>query len=83
MLASVSDDRNWRLIVDKAGVAYLLDVSANETPFDQLHCYFETWCHGNDYVGPAAAASEKWVHLVAVDLRRNWPNLEHGAFIDH
>lgn len=83
LLASVKDDRNWRLVVDKKGNVSLLDCSANVTPFEDLHCYFETWVQGNDYVGEKAAFDGQHVGELVRSLRDNWPVLRAGDYIDH
>jgi hypothetical protein len=83
LLASVLDDRDWRLEVTKAGVAFLHDMS--EPPAadydDTLHCYFETWMRGGDFVGPSAARDKSLVDKIAQGLRNNYPTLKNGAFV--
>ena len=83
LIGSVEDDRNWRLVVDRSGEVSLLDASANETPYDALHCYFETWCWGTGHAGTDAAADAGHVSRVADALRENWPVLQGDEFIDH
>ena len=64
LLSGVADDRDWRLEVSRAGVVTLEDKTAHPTDaeYDEgLHCYFETWMQGTDFVGPSAA-SDKSVH---------------------
>lgn len=82
LLASVEDDRNWRIILDRNGTVSLLDATANETPFAFLHCYFETYMHGNGYVGSDAAADTRHVDDITQSLRRNWPSLVADAYIN-
>jgi hypothetical protein len=57
LLGSVADDRSWRLEVTTEGLAKLNDMSTvpDETYEDQLHCFFEIWDQGTDFVGPGAA----------------------------
>lgn len=83
LLASVQDDRNWRIEVTKGGVVSLKDVSNQPASSNGLHCYFEAYLKGNGYVGPAAAQDQNHVSRTANALRRNWPNLEHDEFIDN
>jgi hypothetical protein len=81
MLASVIDDRDWRLEVTPDGVADLSDKTTNPTGEDYdetLHCYFETWMTGTDFVGPSAASDKGLVGRLATALRENYPNLKLG-----
>lgn len=53
LLASVTDDLDWRPEVSTDGIANLSDKTANPTGDDYdetLHCYFETWMRGTDFV---------------------------------
>lgn len=84
LLASVEDDRDWRLEVDKNGLASLQDKTGNPTDavYDQeLHCYFELWQQGTDFVGPSAAGDKQLVASIANALRKNYPTLEQGQFL--
>ena len=84
MLASVTDDRDWRMEVSRDGVADLSDKTANPTgeEYDEtLHCYFETWMKGTDFVGPSAASDKGLVARLATALRENYPNLKHEKFV--
>lgn len=84
LIGSVTDDRDWRLEVSKAGVASLSDKSANPTGADYdegLHCYFETWMSGTDFVGPSAAGDKTLVGKIAGALRANYPALKGDRFI--
>ena len=84
LLASVEDDRDWRLEVDKNGVVSLQDKTAHPTDaaYDEgLHCYFELWQQGTDFVGPTAAADKQLVASIARALRKNYPTLEQGRFL--
>lgn len=84
LLASVEDDRDWRLEVDKQGIAGLFDKTSNPTDaaYDQeLHCYFELWQQGTDFVGPSAAADKQLVTTISSALRKNYPDLQQGQFI--
>jgi hypothetical protein len=84
MLASVIDDRDWRLEVSREGVADLSDKTANPTGEDYdetLHCYFETWMKGTDFVGPGAAGDKTLVGKLATALRENYPTLKLEKFV--
>jgi hypothetical protein len=87
LLAGVVDDRDWRLEVSPAGIANLHDKTAAPTGADYdatLHCYFETWMQGTDFVGPGAASDTRLVAKIAQGLRDNYPTLKHGpsVFVD-
>lgn len=78
LLASVKDDRDWRLEVSPQGIVALRDQSV-PTGLDvdkTLHCFFEMWSQGTDYVGPGAASDKKLVAKIAGKLRDNWPTLK-------
>jgi hypothetical protein len=84
ILASVEDDRDWRLEVTTDGVASLADKTANPTGDDYdaaLYCYFETWMQGSDFVGPSAASDKTFVAKIAKALRDNYPTLKGQKFI--
>ncbi|MFA5983753.1 MAG: hypothetical protein WC782_07025 [Methylococcaceae bacterium] len=84
LLSSVEDDRDWRLEVDKAGMASLQDKTAHPTGADydaNLHCYFELWHQGTDFVGPSAAGDKQLVASIANALRKNYPTLEQAQFV--
>ncbi|WP_026605874.1 hypothetical protein [Methylocapsa acidiphila] len=84
LIGSVKDDRDWRLEVSKDGVASLQDKSANPTGADYdetLHCYFETWSQGTDFVGPSAAGDKELVGKIAKALRENFPAVKKDKFI--
>jgi hypothetical protein len=83
LLGSVRDDRDWRLEVDKSGMAALHDKSApTDAAYDQtLHCFLETWHQGTDFVGPSAASDKTLVAKIAQALRDNFPNLKAGQFV--
>ena len=83
LLASVADDRDWRLEVDKSGIAALHDMStATDTAYDEtLHCFLEIWHQGTDFVGPSAASDKGLVSKIAQVLRDNYPNLKQGQFL--
>lgn len=83
LFASVADDRNWQIIVDKGGNVSLLDTTGARPSPISLHMYFETYIQGNGYVGALAAADTRHVHDVAESLRENWPVLKYDAYIDH
>jgi len=83
LIASVADDRDWRLEVSKEGIAFLHDMS--DPPIgdydDTLHCYFELWMGGSDFVGPRAARDKNFIGKLAEGLRKNYPRLVHGPFV--
>ena len=83
LIASVADDRDWRLEVSKEGIAFLHDMSdPTGAEYDEtLHCYFELWTGGSDFVGPAAALDKTFVGKVAHGLRKNYPQLQSGQFV--
>jgi hypothetical protein len=84
LIGSVEDDRDWRLEVDAKGVADLADKTANPTGDDYdetLHCYFETWMQGTDFVGPSAAGDKTLVGKIAKALRENYPTLKGPKFV--
>lgn len=61
LLGSVEDDRSWRLEVTNDGLAQLNDLSTipDAAYEERLHCYFEIWDQGTDFVGPGAASDFK------------------------
>lgn len=84
LLASVEDDRDWRLEVDKQGLASLEDKTSHPTGADYdeaLHCFFELWHQGTDFVGPSAASDKQLVASIAKALRANYPALQQGQFL--
>ncbi|MEW6168732.1 MAG: hypothetical protein AB1651_13695 [Pseudomonadota bacterium] len=84
LLGSVQDDRDWRLEVDRDGIAALHDKTHAPTGADydlRLHCYFEMWMQGSDFVGPGAAGDKKLVAKIAQALRANYPTLKHGPSV--
>ncbi len=84
LIASVKDDRDWRLEVSTDGVASLQDKTANPTGADYdetLHCYLETWSQGTDFVGSSAAGDKELVGKIAKALRENYPNLKKDKFV--
>jgi hypothetical protein len=84
LLASVEDDRDWRLEVDAKGLASLADKTAHPTgdDYDQgLHCFLETWMSGTDFVGPSAAGDKALVGKIAGALRENYPTLKGTKFV--
>lgn len=78
LLASVEDDRSWRLEVTADGIAKLHDLST--APADdyeqQLHCYFEIWDQGTDFVGVSAAADKDLCRKIERIIRENYPVLK-------
>lgn len=84
LIGSVVDDRDWRLEVSADGIASLADKSANPTGADYdegLHCFFETWMAGTDFVGPSAAGDKTLVGKIASALRANYPTRAGDRFI--
>ena len=84
LLSSVKDDRDWRLEVAKDGTVSLQDKTANPTGADydaNLHCYFELWHQGTDFVGASAAGDKQLVGTIASALQKNYPTLEQGQFV--
>jgi hypothetical protein len=78
LLGSVEDDRGWRLEVSAGGIAGLNDVSivpdvAHE---EGLHCFFEIWDQGTDFVGPGAARDKELCSKIERLLRENYPVLK-------
>jgi hypothetical protein len=78
LLASVEDDRSWRLEVTADGLVQLNDLT--ETPDDayedSLHCFFEIWDEGTDFVGPSAAGDKQLCGKIERLLRENYPVLK-------
>jgi hypothetical protein len=84
LLASQTDDRDWRLEVGPDGFARLADKTANPTgpDYDEgLHCFLETWMEGTDFVGPSAASDKTLVDKIAKALRANYPTLAGPKFV--
>jgi hypothetical protein len=84
LIASVKDDRDWRLEVSMDGIANLHDKTANPTGEDydaNLHCYLETWMQGTDFVGPSAAGDKDLVGKIAKALRENYPTVKKEKFL--
>ena len=84
LIASVTDDRDWRLEVTKEGIAFLHDLTAepNSAAYDAtLHCYLESWSAGTDFVGPGAASDKSLMAKIAKGLRANYPTLVGGSFV--
>jgi len=78
LLASVEDDRSWRIEVSTDGAAQLNDVSTvpDATHEDALHCFFEIWDQGTDFVGPGAASDKAQCKKIERILRENYPTLK-------
>lgn len=83
LLASVPDTHNSRLVVYKTGLVDIINTDIAPTPYASLHAYFETYQAGNGYAGPSAAADAEHVSDIADKLRKNWPNLQGDAYLDH
>jgi hypothetical protein len=80
---SVADDRDWRLEVSKEGIAFLHDMSdPTDAEYDEtLHCYFELWTAGSDFVGPSDARDKTFIGKLAQGLRNNYAQLRSGQFV--
>ncbi len=78
LLASVEDDRSWRLEVTADGTAKLNDMSTvpDGAYEDALHCFFEIWDQGTDFVGPGAAQDKQLCGKIERILRDNYPALK-------
>lgn len=78
LLGSVEDDRSWRLEVTGDGIAKLNDLSTTpEAAYeDALHCFFEIWDQGTDFVGPGAAGDKSLCQKIEKILRENYPTLK-------
>lgn len=78
LLASVQDDRSWRLEVGADGIAKLNDLTTvpAQAYEDSLHCYFEIWDQGTDFVGPGAASDKDLCRKIERILRDNYPVLK-------
>jgi len=83
LIASVADDRDWRLEVSNEGIAFLHDMSEpTGAEYDEtLHCYFELWTSGSDFVGPTAARDKTFIGKMAEGLRKNYPKVQSGQFV--
>nr|WP_174512246.1 hypothetical protein [Methylocella tundrae] len=78
LLASVEDDRSWRLEVTADGIAQLNDLTTvpDLAYEDALHCCFEVWDQGTDFVGPGAASDKSLCKTLERRLRENYPALQ-------
>jgi len=78
LLGSVEDDRSWRFEVTKDGLAQLNDLTVvpDARYEDALHCYFEIWDAGTDFVGPGAASDTSLCKKIERILRENYPVLK-------
>ncbi|MFG1461874.1 hypothetical protein V5F77_03160 [Xanthobacter sp. DSM 24535] len=78
LLASVADDRSWRLEVSADGIARLNDLTVipDAAHEDELHCFFEIWDEGTDFVGPGAASDTALCRKLERLLRENYPTLQ-------
>ena len=78
LLASVEDDRSWRLEVSADGIASLHDLSiVPDAAYEEaLHCFFEIWDQGTDFVGPGAAGDKELCKKLERILRENYPELK-------
>jgi hypothetical protein len=78
LLGSVEDDRSWRLEVTAEGLAQLSDLSTvpDAAHEDSLHCFFEIWDQGTDFVGPGAAGDQGLCRKIEGILRQNYPVLK-------
>ena len=78
LLGSVEDDRSWRLEVNADGIAQLNDLTTvpDEAHEAALHCSFEIWDQGTDFVGPGAATDKSLCSKIERILRENYPVLK-------
>ncbi|HTV34091.1 MAG TPA: hypothetical protein VME69_13500 [Methylocella sp.] len=78
LLGSVADDRSWRLEVTQDGIAQLNDLTVvpDAGYEDSLHCCFEIWDAGTDFVGPGAASDASLCKKIERILRENYPALK-------
>ena len=78
LLGSVQDDRSWRLEVTSEGVAQLNDLTIGPDAAyeDALHCFFEVWEQGTDFVGPGAASDKSLCKKLEQILREIYPTLK-------
>lgn len=78
LLASVEDDRPWRLEVTADGLAQLneLSIIPDATYEESLHCFFEIWEPGTDFVGAGAASDATLCKKLERLLRENYPALK-------
>ena len=78
LLASVEDDRSWRLEVSADGLAKLNDLSTvpDAAHEEALHCFFEIWDQGTDFVGPGVACDKSLCNKIGKILRENYPVLK-------
>ncbi len=78
LLASVEDDRSWRLEVTSDGIAQLNDMGTtpDQAYDDSLHCCFEIWDEGTDFVGPGAAQDKDLCAKLERMMRENYPVLK-------
>jgi hypothetical protein len=78
LLASVEDDRSWRLEVTGDGLAILHDMATTPDAAyeDSLHCCFEIWDQGTDFVGPGAAQDKDLCRKIEKILKENYPVLK-------
>jgi len=78
LLGLVADDRSRRLEAGADGIARLNDLT--EVPDaaheEALHCFFEIWEEGTDFVGPGAARDEDLCRKIERILRENCPSLK-------
>lgn len=78
LLGSVADDRSWRLEVTGDGIAKLNDLTTTpEASYEEaLHCFFEIWDQGTDFVGPGASSDKSLCQKIEKLLRENYPTLK-------
>ncbi|MGB8364072.1 MAG: hypothetical protein ACLQUZ_11775 [Rhizomicrobium sp.] len=78
LLGSVEDDRSWRLEVTADGIVRLNDLTTvPDTAYeDALHCFFEIWDRGTDFVGPGGSQDKDMCKKIESILRSNYPVLK-------
>ncbi|WP_186440573.1 hypothetical protein [Gluconacetobacter diazotrophicus] len=83
MLQSVDDSFNSRIVIWKDGRVEIINTEEMETPYDDLHAYFETYQAENGYTGREAAEDDQHVSDIASTLRSNWPTLARDKYLDN
>ncbi len=78
LLACVEEDSRWRLEVTSDGIAKLNDLTTiPEAVYEaSLHCFFEVWDQGTNFVGHGAASDKNRRKTFERKLRENYPELK-------
>ncbi|OKP00634.1 hypothetical protein [Xenorhabdus eapokensis] len=80
LIGSELDDQHWQLRVSMSGGAYLSS-EWKAVGLESVLFRFETFCMGNDYVGPNAANDLHFVQRITNALNENWSKKNRG-YID-